>query len=43
MTISTDLAILNSMSIFVTKDWLNWKIMVAIFFEYLDRYKTTKV
>ena len=30
MTISTDLAILNSMLRFVLKYWLNWKILVAI-------------
>ena len=30
MTISTDLAILNSMSSFVPKFWLNWQILVAI-------------
>ena len=31
MTISTHLAISNSMSSFVPKYWLNWQILVAIF------------
>ena len=31
MTISTDLAISNSMSSIVPKYWFNWKIQVAIF------------
>ena len=34
MTISTHLAILNSMSSFVPKYWLNWQILVAIFNEF---------
>ena len=33
MTISTDLAISNSMSSFVPKHWLNWQIL-AIFDEF---------
>ena len=34
MTISTDLAISNSMSSLVPKYWLNWQILVAIFNEF---------
>ena len=35
MTISTDLAILDSISSFVPKLWLNWQILLAIFNEFL--------
>ena len=35
MVIPTNLAILNSMSNFVPKDWLNWQILVAISSEFL--------
>ena len=31
MTISTDLALSNSMPSLVPKYWLNWKILVSIF------------
>ena len=34
MTISTDLAIYNSMSSFVSKYWLNWQMLVAIINEF---------
>ena len=45
MTISTHLAISNSMSSFVPKYWLNWQILVAIFNEFRRQIKdgTTKV
>ena len=37
MTISSDLAISNSMSSYVPKYWLNWQILVAIFNEFLGQ------
>ena len=43
MTISTDLAVTNSMSSFVPEYWLNLKILVAIFNDFVDKGKTTKV
>ena len=42
MTISANLAILNSMSSFVSKYWLNWQILLVIFFmNFLDKDGTT--
>ena len=43
MTISTDLAILNCMSSFVTKYWQNWQILVAMLNEFCRKDGTTKV
>ena len=43
MTISTDLAISNSMSSVVPKYWLNWQILVAILMNFVDKDGTTKV
>ena len=43
MTISTHLAISNSMSSFVPKYWLNWQILVAILMNFADKDGTTKV
>ena len=43
MTISTDLAISNSMSSFVPKYWLNWQIMVVILMNFVDKDGTIKV
>ena len=42
MTISTDLAISNSMSSFVPKYWLNWQTLVASM-NFIDKGGTTKV
>ena len=43
MTISTDLAISNSMSSFVPKYWLNWPILVAILMNFVDKDGASKV
>ena len=39
MTISTHLAVSNSMSSFVPKYWINWQILVAIFNEFHRQLK----
>ena len=43
ITISTDLAISSSMSSFVPKLWLKWQILVAIFYEFVNKDGITKV
>ena len=43
MTISTDLAVSNSMSSFVPDYWLNWQILVVILMNFVDKDGTTKV
>ena len=41
MNISTDVAILNSISSFVPKYWLMWQILVVIFDEFVNKDGTT--
>ena len=43
MTISTDIAISDSMSSFVPKYWLNLQILVAILINFVDKDRTTKI
>ena len=43
MTIQTHLAILNIMSSFVPKYWLNWQILVLFLINFADKDGTTKV
>ena len=44
MTISTDLAFLNTLLSFVPTYWLNWQILMAIFsLNFVDKDETTKV
>ena len=43
MTMSTDLAISNSISSFVPKYWLNLQVLVAILMNFVDKDGTTKM